>query len=665
MTFLHPEFLWGFLALLIPIIVHLFHFRRFKKVDFSNVNFLKNIEKQQENKRKLKYYLILASRLLAITFLVLAFAIPIKREHLEKGSKEKKHISIFLDNSLSMASTGKEGILLEVAKNRAREIVNNYSATDMFQVISNDFNPGSSRYYGPEKAIEKIDEIDITASSKPLQQVLDWQKSNSPNDNLERFILSDFQRTIAQFSQESKEDQKTYLVPLPIALAENLSIDSCWFTSPVFSIGEDITIKAKVRNFDKEAIVENSITLTINDQVKSTASFELAPLTSKEIELSFKLEKEGYSTGKLSLTGDERAFDDKMYFAFNAAGKSKVLVINGNGSNKYLKTVYSSNAQTSNAQIDYQEISLTNVDYSVIKTNNLVIINECDNVPNALISACNELTQAGGNIMLIPASNGYNKVFSNFGFSLREKNNNNVRFGEIALSNPFFTGVFEEKKKQSYDASVNQYFNLKGGNSLFGLANGKQYINLKSSNKGFAFALASPLRPEWTDFPVFDYFVPFMLKASNYGKNNDLLFQTVGTNSYFKVKLKDTDYERLVLKNGKEEFIPETKYSREGLLLKANESIKKDGIFELSSSEENTPMAQIAFNYSRLESEVDGISPEELKESGFQNVLSSDIDKFESILKKESKGKPYWKYCILLTLVFLGIEILIIKLIKP
>ena len=660
MTFLHPEFLWGFLALLIPIIVHLFHFRRFKKVDFSNVNFLKNIEKQQENKRKLKYYLILASRLLAITFLVLAFAIPMKKENLEKVSKEKKHISIFLDNSLSMASTGKEGILLEVAKNRAREIVNNYSATDMFQVISNDFNPGSSRYYGQGKAIEKIDEIDITASSKPLQQVLDWQKSNAPNNNLERFILSDFQRTIAQFSLESKEDQKIYLVPLPIALAENISIDSCWFTSPVFSIGEDIIVKVKVRNFNKEAIAENSLTLTINNQIKSTASFELAPLTSKEIELSFKLEREGYSTGKLSLIGDERAFDDKMYFAFNATGKSKVLTINGNGSNKYLKTVYSSNAQ-----INYQEIPLSNVDYSVIKTNNLVIINECDNVPNALISACNELTQAGGNIMLIPASNGYNKVFSNFGFSLRERNNNKVRFGEIALSNPFFTGVFEQFKKQNYDASVTQYFNLKGGSFLFGLANGKKYINLKSNNKGFAFALASPLKPEWTEFPIFDYFVPFMLKASNYGKNNDLLFQTVGTNSYFKVKLKDTDYERLVLKNGKEEFIPETKYSREGLLLKANESIKKDGIFELSSSEKNVPIAQIAFNYSRMESEVDGISPEELKESGFQNVLSSDIDKFESILKKESKGKPYWKYCILFTLLFLGIEILIIKLIKP
>jgi len=105
MTVLHPEFLWGFLALLIPIIVHLFHFRRFKKVDFSNVRFLKNIEKQQENKRKLKYYLILASRLLAITFLVLAFAIPLKKKDAKSGEKETKHISVFIDNSLSMAST--------------------------------------------------------------------------------------------------------------------------------------------------------------------------------------------------------------------------------------------------------------------------------------------------------------------------------------------------------------------------------------------------------------------------------------------------------------------------------------------------------------------------------------------------------------------------------
>ena len=224
MTFLHPEFLWGFLALAIPIIVHLFHFRRFKKIDFSNVDFLKNINKQQENKRKLKYYLILASRLLAITFLVLAFAIPIKIADKLLGTKDQKHISLFLDNSLSMASTGSDGILLEAAKNRARDIVKNFSPTDKYQIITNDLNEGSSRYYGQEKAIEKIDETNITAASKKLNQVLNWQKSNYNKEGLYRFILSDFQKSVSNFSQEIEQEKNTYLVPVPLMMMDNVSI---------------------------------------------------------------------------------------------------------------------------------------------------------------------------------------------------------------------------------------------------------------------------------------------------------------------------------------------------------------------------------------------------------------------------------------------------------
>ena len=76
MKFLHPEILWGLSALSIPILVHLFNFRRFKKVQFSNVAFLKDIRQETQSKRILRHLLILAARMLAIACLVLAFAQP-------------------------------------------------------------------------------------------------------------------------------------------------------------------------------------------------------------------------------------------------------------------------------------------------------------------------------------------------------------------------------------------------------------------------------------------------------------------------------------------------------------------------------------------------------------------------------------------------------------
>jgi len=78
MSFVYPWFLWALLAIAIPIIIHLFHFRRFKTVYFTNVKFLKEVKEQTSARSKLKHLLVLCSRILAIAALVFAFAMPYK-----------------------------------------------------------------------------------------------------------------------------------------------------------------------------------------------------------------------------------------------------------------------------------------------------------------------------------------------------------------------------------------------------------------------------------------------------------------------------------------------------------------------------------------------------------------------------------------------------------
>lgn len=659
MTFLHPEFLWGLFALAIPIIVHLFHFRRFKKVDFSNVAFLVNIEKQKENKRKLKYYLILASRLLAISFLVLAFAMPIKQKDKESFKQENKFISIYIDNSLSMGTTGKEGILLEVAKNRARDIVKNFGNTDKFQIVSNDFHVGTSRYTDAEKAIEKIDALEISPSSKPIEDILEWQTNNSKTPSIYRFILSDFQKSISSFTKKDNTNKKTYLIPIPMALSQNMSIDSCWFNTPIFASNENVTLYVKVKNYNDESISENLVTLEVNGQVKSTSTIELNPNSSKTFEIPFKLDKTGYSSGRVYLNTDERSFDDAQFFAFNASEKSKVLVINGADENKYLEKLFSNNPDI---QLDIK--NLNNIDYSLVPSYNLVVLNECSETSSALLAACDELTKKGGNVLLIPSKKGNNKEFSHFGMGINNLQNSSVRFSNIAVNHPFYAGVFDKKNKQNYDAFASKYYSISGGTSLIGLANGKSFANIKSHQSGSVYAIASPLDLSWSQFPTFDYFVPFMLRASMYGSNKEKLYRIVGDNSYFPIKTTTNIQEKILLQSEKEEFIPETKYSPNGVMIKVDESIKTNGIYSIYNQKNKSKIGLIAFNYNNSESEVNSLNKADLNQLGFPNVLQSSSQKFDSELKEEAKGTPYWKYCIMLTLLLLGLEILIIKLIK-
>ncbi len=75
MQFIFPAFLAALAVIAIPVIIHLFYFRRFKRVYFTNVRFLKEVKKTS-NRRKLRNLLVLLMRCLAIAAMVLAFNSP-------------------------------------------------------------------------------------------------------------------------------------------------------------------------------------------------------------------------------------------------------------------------------------------------------------------------------------------------------------------------------------------------------------------------------------------------------------------------------------------------------------------------------------------------------------------------------------------------------------
>lgn len=59
MQFKNPEILYALFLLLIPIIIHLFQFRKFQKEAFTNVAFLKEVSIQTRKSSQLKKWLAL------------------------------------------------------------------------------------------------------------------------------------------------------------------------------------------------------------------------------------------------------------------------------------------------------------------------------------------------------------------------------------------------------------------------------------------------------------------------------------------------------------------------------------------------------------------------------------------------------------------------------
>ena len=72
-----PYFLWALGLLSIPIIIHLFQFKRYKKLYFPDISLLKEAKTKSKSQNRLKDLLILFARIAFIAALVFAFSEPI------------------------------------------------------------------------------------------------------------------------------------------------------------------------------------------------------------------------------------------------------------------------------------------------------------------------------------------------------------------------------------------------------------------------------------------------------------------------------------------------------------------------------------------------------------------------------------------------------------
>ena len=223
MQFLYPSFLWALLAIAIPIIIHLFYFRRFKKVYFTNVKYLEEIKEETSSRNRLKNLLILLSRILAISALVFAFAQPFipQGDNIKKGNNA---VSVFIDNSFSMNALQNEVPLLDIAKEKGRQIIKAYSEEDKFQILTHSFEGRHQRLVSKEDALALIDEIQVTPSVRELTKVVNRQKQaiNSQEENEILYLISDFQTSINDLQDYQDSTAELNLLPLQSVQENNV-----------------------------------------------------------------------------------------------------------------------------------------------------------------------------------------------------------------------------------------------------------------------------------------------------------------------------------------------------------------------------------------------------------------------------------------------------------
>ena len=668
MNFLSPGLLWALAALAIPILLHLFYFRRFRKVEFSNVRFLKEVKEETQNRSRLRNLLVLALRLLAFAALIFAFAQPFLASDVKK-EEETAAVSIFVDNSFSMSAQASDVSLLQKAKQRALEVVRTYPQQVEFQVITNELTGASQRLLSQEDALGAIDEIELSPDSRVANEVLARMQQVHANEyQVPAYIISDFQRS--QFEQavwESDSVLSAKLVPISAVVERNVSIDSAWLGQPIQLAGEPIDLIVRLTNHGTEDAEAVRLSVRANGRQQPFGTMAVNASSSLIDTLRLASVDPGWVDAVIEITDFPVEFDDKYYLSFSVRNKLKVLSMTDGPLSPYLASAF-----PSGGAIELESQRASNLNYSSLSSFDLIVLDDLKAVSSGLVQSLTSYMNDGGKVLAFPAEDvdvaGFNRLLSAARISgLGSFSESEQIVGKINTNSFVFKDVFERNPRNMRLPTTKGRFALSDARSevILSYRDGRPFMIGNQLGQGFLYVSASPLSPKQNDLVRNgEVFVPMLYRMALSGAAAQPVAYTIGANqtaSYASPKAEEAAL-RLIGKNG--EFIPIQRTLRNRILLSFGAAPKEAGFYKLQDSQDST-IAQIAFNFDRQESPQAFLSEAELTNTGLDVFAGNATGSLEAALQSDVNGKPWWPYLLMLGLLALLIESLVLRFWRP
>ena len=676
MSFLYPTFLVALSAISIPIIIHLFNFRKYKKVYFTNVRFLREVKEQTQSKSKLKHLLILLARILAIVFLVLAFAQPYIAEN-QPIVQGKKSVSVYIDNSFSMNGTNENGRLLDQAKKIAYQIAESFESTDEFQLITNDFESKHNRYSGVEEFVDYIDEVETSAELRQLSTVVKRQQEGLLNETSSSkllFVISDFQESLCDISSiENDSNIIMRFIPVQSETVNNISIDSCWFESPKRLINQPERLSIRISNTSNQDYENVPVKLTINNVQKSIASFDIPAQRHLDTVLHFTNTSAGFQNGEINIVDYPVTFDDNLFFSYMVDSTTNVLVINKKDSSSAFHALFSKDKY-----INLVQWNVKSIDYASLEKYQFIVLNELEEISSGLTQELIKLTQKGVTITVFPSDkikvDSYNNFYSAFRANTIERFDTiSTNVSELTMTDELFSGVFEKVDNNMDLPSV------KGRYSYTNFTQSLEQVVMKTTgNRSFLskynyanatlYVFSSPLNIQYGNFQNHAVFVPILYRMALTSAKSDMLYYTISQNQGIELghlsSVSDNVYS-IVSEKDSSRIIPEMRTMNTGVNLFTYNQIRNAGNYTIANS--GRVLKTIAFNYNRRESVLKSYTKDEIqsmieRHGLYQaSIIEADNTALSRKINQTVEGIKLWKWCVLMTILFFIIETLFIR----
>lgn len=686
MKFLYPNFLFALLTIAIPIIIHLFSFRRYKTVYFSNVGFLKEVKKESQKKSRLKQLLILLARIFTIIFLVFAFAKPYLPVGTDTPKQPGQLVAVYIDNSFSMNALSEQGQLLEIARNKALEISMAYPPGTKFRLFTNDLEPKHRNPMNREQFIRQVSAVQSSAVVLPLSVPFNRLAAEQDplNGQMDKtlYVISDFQRISADFENIQDKNLSCYFLPLTPNETANLFIDSCWTEVPAHGLKQEEEIFVRIRNSSNQDLQNLPLNLYINDSLKSITGFSVSANSQITASLKYTNHTSGLQLGKIEISDYPFTFDNQWFISYQVAPKLKALAIYNNTEASRQGLQYLSALFKNDDYIQLDEVSFNSIQVSRLKEYNTVFLVNPGNFSSGFLNEIQNSVQNGLSVVLFPGSENEpatsNEILSLFNAEkITGVDSTEQKISEIDPGNKFYRDVFRKREENAVFPVIKNHFRFEkpvrsAENMLLRFQNGDKALSVLNSGRGKLWVFAFPLNRQNESFARDVLFVPTIYNIVLNSLPTQEMSFTIGENTSCEIpagnNLNLNSAIEIENKSTGERFIPSKRIAVSGIRIDFGGQVREAGHYFIMN--DNAAVSALAFNYNRRESDLRYFSASGLKEktatAGLKNaVIISDVERnFSEVLSDLQNGRPLWRIALLLSLLFMVAEVLISRLMK-
>ena len=671
MRFLYPNMLWGLFALLIPIIIHLFNFRRHKLVYFSNTAVLRSIQQENAKTRKLKYLVALLLRCLFIAGLVLAFAFPYQPEKQLNVNTEESLIGVYIDNSMSMKGQSQRTTLIEDARQSARDLVHKLNPSNRYLLMTNSFEIQNEYPMNQEEMLDQLDRMNPDGAPVPMGEVLDRFEMLSIQHGFSAstlFVYSDFQNNTFDLSAVKADTaMQVVVVPMIPEFKTNLYIDSVWLTSPVVQPELTNDLNVRIVNLGDKEVKGLPITFMMNGAMVASTTVDLEKNGSQEVVMQFVVEGTGDQRCSVSLNDHPIIFDDTYDFVLGVKPSLSVVELGSEATSCALLF-------EDDEQFRYMLMEPSRFDLDQLAKAQFIIVNETANLNETLQQALLNCVGDGAAMLVFPSkddpkSNAF--LLNRLGISVMELDTNATVAQDLALRHEFFSDVILDMPQHADLPKVGKHLRMRSNgvpNTLMALQNGDPMLFSETVGQGHAFVMTTALDPKWSDLADHSLFVPLMVKMALLGGQISRLSFTIGQDKM--LVLNDMSLEgdhQYVFADAARSFelMPASEVRNGKVYLYLNDNLPAAGFYDLLVNDSVNRVT--AWNESRVESEMDFLDRDEVSkafdQAGFNVAAVLDTSDFANadLVEAMAHQSSHWKIFALIALLALLGEVLVLR----